>query len=125
MIRFSNYTEKLGRLKKTGLYDEAYAEFTSICQRVLGVYLHDLFDEDCVRLGEMVPNPAQAIRLCRAYGFDLSTNDGTRAVPGWHAFAILILAKAEGLIPTIPTLRRERRLAIYAEQLIRVQHTSP
>jgi hypothetical protein len=125
MIRLDNYTEELGRLSKTGLYEEIYAEFTSVCLKVLGVYLHELFDEDCKRLGEMVPNPAQAIRLCRAYGFDLSTNDGTPAVPGWHAFAILILAKAEGLIPTIPTLRRERRLAIHAEQLIRVQHTSP
>jgi hypothetical protein len=125
MIRFGNYTEKLGRLNKTGLYDEAYAEFTSVCLNVLGVYLHDLFDEDFERLGEMVPNPAQAVRLCRAYGFDLRTNDGTRVVPGWHAFAILILAKAEGLIPTIPTLRRERRLAIHAERLIRAPHTSP
>ena len=125
MIRFDHYTGKLGRLKETGLYDEIYAEFTSVCTKVLGIYLHDLFDEDCERLGEMVPDAARAIRLCRAYGFDLSTNDGTHAVPGWHAFAILILAKAEGLIPTIPTLRRERRLAIHAEQLIRVQHTSP
>ena len=121
MIRMDNYTEKLGRLNKSGLHDEAYAEFTSICMKVLGVYLHDLFDEDCERLCEMVPDAAQAIRVCRTHGYDLSAHD-TGAVPGWQAFAILILAKAEGLIPTLPTLRRERWLAIHAEQLVRVRY---
>ncbi len=122
MIRLDDYTEKLGRLNNWGLYDEAYAEFNSVCMKILGVYLHDLFDEDCERLGEMVPDCAKAIRVCRAHGYDLSAHDSTGGVPGWRAFAVLILAKAEGLVPTIPTLRRERRLAIHAEQLIRVRY---
>lgn len=125
MIRLDDYTEKLGHLNDAGLYDEAYAEFTCICMKILGVYLHDLFNEDCKRLGEMVPDSAKAIRLCRAHGFDLSTDDSGAAVPAWQAFAILILANAEGLIPSIRTLRRERRLAIHAEQMTRVQHTQP
>jgi hypothetical protein len=122
MIRLDDYTAKLGHLNKSGLYDEAYAEFTVICTKVLGIYLHDLFNEDCERLGEMVPDCAQALRICRAHGFDLSSRGNEGIVPGWRAFAILILAIAEGLIPSIPTLRRERRLAILAEELIRVQH---
>jgi len=122
MIRFHEYTEKLGRLNNSGLYDEAYAEFTSVCMKILGIYLHDLFYEDYERLGEMVPNPAAAIRVCRAHGYDLTAYDTTGGVPGWQAFAILILAKAEGLVPTVATLRRERRLAIHAQQLVRVRH---
>jgi|ERR1700730_4946312 hypothetical protein len=119
MIRLKDYAIELDRLTRLGRFEDAQAEFDGICQAVFGACLDDLFSDECERLGEMVNAPGAAIFLCRVYGFDLSSS-GKEAVPGWRGFALLILAKAEGLIPTARTLRRERRLAIHAENLLDV-----
>lgn len=119
MIKLKDYVTELDRLTRLGRFEDAHAEFDGICQTILGACLSDLFSDECERLGEMVNSPGAAIFLCRIYGFDLSCS-GKEAVPGWRGFALLILAKAEGLIPKAQTLLRERRLAIRAENLLDV-----
>ncbi len=120
MIRLANYTTKLGFLIRMNCHEESYKEFVRVCKNILGICLDDLFSDDCNRLAEMVPSPVAAIRMCRLHGYDLSAKNND-VVPSWQAFAILILAKAEGLIPSATTLRRERKLAIRADDLLRAR----
>jgi hypothetical protein len=116
MIRLENYTTRLGYFILMKCPKEAFHEFNAVCRNVLAGQLDDLCAGDCTRLAEMVNVPAAAIRRCRLQGYDLTTKDGG-VVPSWQAFAVLILAKAEGLIPSVSALRKERAMAIRADDM--------
>ena len=116
MIRLENYTTRLGYFILMKCPKEAFHEFNAVCRNVLAGQLDDLCAGDCTRLAEMVNVPAVAIRRCRLQGYDLTTKDGG-VVPSWQAFAVLILAKAEGLLPSVSTSRKERAMTIRADDM--------
>ena len=63
MIRLKNHVTELDRLLRIGRFEEAQTEFNTVCGKVFGLYLSDLFPDECERLVEMVASPGAAIFL--------------------------------------------------------------
>ena len=117
MIRLATYTKELDRLAALELDDEADREFDRVCDEVLGIDFGDLFDADVKRIDPQVPSAGIATGVCRALGYDIAISN-TETVMHWYGFAVLIVAKSEGIVPADPALRAQRRLAIAADDLL-------
>jgi hypothetical protein len=116
MIRVAKYTERLDNLTARGRLDEADNEFEKVAVELLGITYADLFASDAQRLQQML-SESDGIAACRKLGYDLIIS-GTVPVACWEGFAILIMAKCEGIIPNDPTERARRRLAIEAADFL-------
>jgi hypothetical protein len=120
LIKVADYTEKLDRLNNIGsdsADDEADAEFDRICEELFDATVADIIQADLDRLEAKVTDPKATITYCRSLGYDLIIRDQVPVVD-WEDFAIMIMAKAEGLLPKTPEERAERRLEAEAAEFV-------
>ena len=87
-----------------------------MAHELLGIDFGDLFDAEVERIETLVPSPGIAAGVCKSLGYDI-TGNGTTTVMHWWAFSVLIVAKSEGIVPTGPAERAERRAAVEADDL--------
>ena len=116
MIKLAQYTKELDRLAALELDEEADQEFERVAHELLGIDFGDLFDADVERIETLVPSPGIAAGVCKSLGYDI-TGNATPTVMHWWAFSVLIVAKSEGIVPTDPAARAERRAAVEADDL--------
>lgn len=119
MIKIADYTEKLDRLNSFGRDSEAQREFERICEHLFGATLADITDEDYSRMTDFRGDLHEKLNTdyCRSLGYDLIIKDRVR-VPDWEDFAVMVIAKHEGLLPKSPEERAARRLESEAAEFL-------
>jgi len=119
LIKIADYTERLDRLVNFGLGEAAEDEFDRICEQLFGATVDDLTDADYERLTDFEGDLTGKINIgyCRSLGYDLIIRDRV-PVPDWREFAIMIVAQNEGLLPTTPEERAQRRLEAEAAEFL-------
>jgi hypothetical protein len=119
MIKIADYTEKLDRLNNFGRDDDAQREFDRICEQLFGATLDDITDEDYARFDRFEGDLSKKLNIpyCRSLGYDLIIRDRVRVLE-WEDFAVMIIAKDEGLLPKTPEERAKRRLEAEAAEFL-------
>lgn len=119
MIKITDYTQKLDRLNAMeGSEDDIDAEFERVCEELFGATLDDISDDEFERINQVFMTQDEWVKYCRSQGYDLTYN-GYAPVPHWESFALMVMARAEGLLPATPAERMERRLAAEAGEFVR------
>ncbi|HLH87050.1 MAG TPA: hypothetical protein VKX28_01225 [Xanthobacteraceae bacterium] len=101
ILRLSEYTGELARLRECDDDDRIDLAFNAVCKRIWGYTLDDFDDEslsekDHAFLDRLTWKRAAAFAL--AHGYDLVDGSTGDMVPDWWGFAWMILAEQRGLL---------------------------
>src|SRR5262249_44825882 len=101
IVRLSDYTGELARLRQCDDDDRIDRAFNEVCRRIWGYVLDDFDDEsldakDHAFLDRLTWKRAAA--FARENGYDLVDRSSGNMVPDWWGFAWMILAEKRGLL---------------------------
>ena len=101
IVRLSEHTAELDRLRQCGDDDRIDRAFNAVCKHIWGYTLDDFDDEslsakDHAFLDRLTWKRASAFAL--ENGYDLLDHDTGNMVPEWWGFAWMILAEKRGLL---------------------------
>jgi hypothetical protein len=101
VVRLSEHTGELARLRECGDDDRIDRAFSAVCRRIWGYTLDDFDDEslsakDHAFLDRLTWKRASAFAL--EHGYDLVERGTGNMVPDWWGFAWMILAEKRGLL---------------------------
>jgi hypothetical protein len=108
-IRIVDFCDELHRLNHLDKWDEGDCEFDRICRDVFGFTIEEIPTEQLNALDQELCMQAEALRVARQAGFDLTLN-GFAPIPDWEDFWTCVRAKVRGLVPDDPLERARIRL---------------